>query len=130
MTVVALQWVLDNWRPGSFDRTWEEEFEDLGSPERIGEMQLRRWDADGNPHDELCLQMLRGEEIEPITLGWDAGFWNGKLWRGRVWAGHHRIWIHHITGRTEINADIVPYGIRRPWPHCHCAPEEGWLDNA
>jgi hypothetical protein len=126
ITTADLGWVLANWRPGSYDRSWAAEFADLGSRERIGEMALRTWDEHGQPRDELCLQMLRGEPIEPVTLGWDGGWWGGQQWRGRVWAGHHRIWIHHITGRRTIAADIVPPGERRPWPACHCAPAGGW----
>jgi len=112
---MAVSMVLLYWRPGSFDRTWEEEFEDLGSRERIGEMLLRTWDEDGDPHDELPLRMLRGEHCEPITLGWD----------GRVWAGHHRIWMYWLVGWPQIPVDIVPPGERRPWPEGHCAPLEG-----
>jgi hypothetical protein len=117
--------VLAHWRPGSFDRTWQEEFADLGSPERIGEMLLRTWDEHGNPTDELCLRMLRGEAIEPITLGWDGGWWAGRYWRGRVWAGHHRLWVYHTVGWPEIPVDVVPPGERRPWPASHCAPPMG-----
>lgn len=113
---MALELVLIYWRPGSFDRTWDEEFADLGSPERIGEMQLRTWDKGGNPHDELPLRMLRGEHCEPVTLGWD----------GRVWAGHHRLWLYHTVGWPKIPVDIVEPGGKRPWPACHCAPPEGW----
>jgi len=115
-------YVLDNWRPGSFDRTWAEEFRDLGSPERIGEMALRTWDDDGVSHDELCLRMLRGEPIEPVTLGWDSGPWAGRHWLGRVWAGHHRLWVCRITNQPTIPADIVPHGESRPFPANHCAP--------
>jgi hypothetical protein len=123
---LPLDEVLAHWRPGSFDRTWEEELADLGNRERIGEILLRTWDENGDPHDELPLKMLRGEPIDPITLGWDGGWWNGRMWRGRVWAGHHRIWMYHTVGRTEIPVDVVPPGERRGWPACHCAPPEGW----
>jgi hypothetical protein len=123
---MALAEVLTRWRPGSFDRTWAEEFTDLGSPERIGEMLLRTWDNDGHPHDELALRMLRGQECEPVTLGWDGGLWNGRMWSGRVWAGHHRLWLYHTIGRTTIPTDVVAAGERRGWPACHCAPAQGW----
>jgi hypothetical protein len=122
---LAVDYVLERWRPGSFDRTWEREFADLGSRERIGEMALRTWDEHGDPRDELCLQLLRGEPVEPITLGWDGGVWNGRYWLGRVWAGHHRLWLFHVVGRAEIDADVVPRGERRPWPGNHCAPPTG-----
>jgi len=135
MTELPVVYVLDNWRPGSFDRTWAEEFADLGSPQRIGEMQLRTWDEHGEPHDELCLRMLRGESIEPVTLGWDGGDWGGRYWRGRVWAGHHRLWIFHLVGWPTIPVDIVPPGEKRSMEHPgglrsrsrpgHCAPAEG-----
>jgi hypothetical protein len=124
---LPLDFVLDHWRPGSFDRTWEDEFADRGSPERIGEGRLRTWDSDGKPHDELVLQMLRGEPIEPITLGWDAGWFGGRKWYGRVWAGHYRLFIFHTVGRLTIPADVVPYDERRPFPASHCAPPEGVL---
>jgi hypothetical protein len=120
-------YVLDHWRPGSFDRTWGEEFRDLGSPERIGEMLLRTYDEDG-AHDELCLRLLRGDPVEPVTLGWDAGVWGGEHWLGRVWAGHHRLWLFHLTGQACILADVVPLGERRPFPANHCAPAGGCCD--
>ena len=134
---LPLAYVLANWRPGSFDRTWDEEFADLGSRERIGEMLLRTWDDAGNPHDELPLRMLRGEPVEPVTLGWDGGEWGGRVWRGRVWAGHHRLWLFHEAGWPQIPADVVPPGERRSMEHpqgirslsrpAHCAPAAGRL---
>jgi hypothetical protein len=127
-TLLPVAYVLDHWRPGSFDRTWNEEFADLGSPQRIGEMLLRTWDQDGNPRDELCLRMLRGQPIEPITLGWDGGWWGDRQWNGRVWAGHHRLWVYHLVGRREIPADVVPPGEKRDWPANHCAPTEGRIE--
>lgn len=128
--MLSVIYVLNNWRPGSFDRTWEEELADLGSPQRIGEMQLRTWDEHGRPRDELPLRMLRGEHCEPITLGWDGGWWNGRLWKGRVWAGHHRLWLYCAVGQSHIPVDVVPPGEKRDWPACHCAPLEGWTDAA
>jgi hypothetical protein len=125
---LPLAYVLDTWRPGSFDRTWQDEFTDLGSQRRIGEMLLRTYDPDGNPHDELCLRMLRGEPVEPVTLGWDSGWWGGRWWQGRVWAGHHRLWLWHTVGWDLVPVDVVPRGERRPWPGNHCAPTEGRID--
>jgi hypothetical protein len=125
---LPLAYVLDTWRPGSFDRTWHDEFADLGGRRRIGEMLLRTWDPDGNPHDELCLRMLRGEPVEPVTLGWDGGWWGGRFWQGRVWAGHHRLWLWHTVGWDLVPVDVVPRGERRPWPGNHCAPDEGRND--
>lgn len=125
--LVPVIWVIETYRPGSFDRTWEEEFKDLGSKQRIGEMLLRTWDENDNPHDELAFQLLRNEPYTPITLGWDSGCWNGKWWEGRMWAGHHTLWFFHEINRTHILADIVPYGEKRGWPANHCAPKEGWL---
>jgi hypothetical protein len=125
VTLMPVAWVLDNWRPGSFDRTWPDEFADLGSPRRIGEMLLRTYDPNGAPRDELCLRLLRGEPVEPITLGWDAGPWGGRVWLGRVWAGHHRLWLWHTVGWPLIPVDVVPRGERRGWPANHCAPAEG-----
>jgi hypothetical protein len=125
VTLMPLAWVLDNWRPGSFDRTWAAEVGELGSQRRIGEMLLRTYDPDGRPRDELCLRLLRGQPVEPVTLGWDAGEWGGRVWRGRVWAGHHRLWIYHLVGWQRIAVDVVPRGERRGWPANHCAPAEG-----
>lgn len=124
---LPLSYVLANWRPGSFDRTWDEEFADLGSRERIGEMLLRTWDEHGSPRDELALRMLRGEPVEPVTLGWDGGWWGGRQWKGRVWAGHHRLWMFWTVGWDSIPADVVPPGEKRPWPASHCAPPQGAL---
>jgi hypothetical protein len=114
---LPVAYVLDHWRPGSFDRDWAAEFADLGSRERIGEMLLRTWDEHGQPQDELPIRMLRGEPIEPVTLGWD----------GRVWAGHHRLWLFFTVGWLRIPSDVVEPEGRRGWPACHCAPPEGWL---
>jgi hypothetical protein len=135
---LPVAYVLEHWRPGSFDRTWQEEFADLGSRQRIGEMLLRTWDEHGNPHDELCLRMLRGEPIEPITLGWDGGTWNGRVWKGRVWAGHHRLWIFSLVGWPLIPCDVVPPGEKRSMLHpqglaslsrpAHCAPVRARLE--
>jgi hypothetical protein len=125
ITELPLAFVLDRWRPGSYDRTWAEEFADRGSPERIGEGRLRTWDADGEPRDELVLRMLRGEPVDPITLGYDGGWWDDRDWYGRVWAGHYRLWLWHTVGWLVIPVDVVPRGERRGWPANHCAPAEG-----
>jgi hypothetical protein len=125
---LPIDFVLEHWRPGSFDRTWKEEFQDLGSSARIAEMQLRTYDKDGKAKDELAIQMLRGDDITPITLGWDRDFWQGKMWIGRMWAGHHTIWLHWLTNQEMISCDVVEFGEKRPWPACHCAPPKGCLN--
>lgn len=117
ITRLPLRHVLACWRPGSFDRTWEEEFADLGSPARIDEM----WgDFSGRL---LRNALLHGQDcLEPVTLGWDGGEWNGSVWRGRVWAGHHRLWVCHALGWDQVAADVVPPGEARTGKAGHCAP--------
>ena len=122
---LPLDYVLRNWRPGSFDRTWEQEFAARAGDARIGEM----W---GGFTDHLIPQVLRHGWgcVEPVTLGWDARVWGGRWWRGRVWAGHARLFLAHQVGRAEILADVVPYPERRAGKHGHCAPAAGRAEEA
>lgn len=130
-TVLPLDYVLANWRPGSYDHDWDTEFRRLGSPDAVGGFQVRTWDEHGKPRDELLLQMLRGVPVPPVTLGWDGGEWQGREWNGRVWAGHHRLWVYQHLGLTDIPVDVVPAGERRSTVKQgsvapgRCAPDEG-----
>lgn len=124
MTIMylSLAYVLYHWRPGSEDRSWEEEFADLESPERIGEM-VRKRDAFGfTSRDGLLLHLLRHNPnyIEPVILGWD----------GRVWGGHKRLWLHHVLDWREVLVDVVPPGEKRPGELVDCAPPEGVEDGS
>lgn len=67
------QWIIDNYRTGSYEEpwTWEDEERDL---ECRSELTI--------PFGE------RPEDAEPVTLGDD----------GRVWNGHHRILMARKTG--------------------------------
>lgn len=120
---LPLAYILAHWRPGSFDRTWDQEFTDRGSERRIDEM----W---GPFTDHLIPSVLRHgwDCVEPVTLGWDGGLWGGRLWRGRVWAGHARLFLACRMGRESVLADVVPHGQRRAGKHGHCAPDAGRID--
>jgi hypothetical protein len=117
--MLSLFYVLDNWRPGSFDRTWEEEFAALGSPERAGEFIRTR---NYGPRDGLALRVIRAlitdpgnlrRMMPPVVLGWD----------GRVWAGHHRLWLAHAVPLDDVLCDVVEPGGTRSGEAAHCAPE-------
>ncbi len=79
--LVSPEWILQNYRPGSFDPPWSwvDEKMDL---EKRGELTV----PFGN----------RYQDTAPVVLGND----------GRVWDGHHRILAARRAG-VEIKAEFV-----------------------
>lgn len=128
LQLLSLHFVLRNWRPGSTDRTWADEFADLGSPIRAGEL-IRTWET--GPRDGLAIRAIRAllhdpdrphRMMAPVVLGNDADEWNEQQWRGRVWAGHHRLWLAHTIPVDDVWCDVVQPGEKRTGEAAHCAP--------
>lgn len=87
--VMPAQAIMDKWRPGSYDWSWDEEEDEL--------------DARGEL-DILANQVQVCGFTEPVLLGDD----------GRVWDGHHRI----LVGRMLALDVPYELGHTRPgWQH-------------
>ena len=82
MTLLRL---VTEWRPGSFDWTWPEEYEDVMARPETAAIRARV-DAEG-------IGFL--DHIAPILLGSD----------GRVWDGHHRICIAMERGIRTVRVE-------------------------
>lgn len=87
LTRMPLSRILAEWRPGSHDWSWDDEYADL-----VGDDVTRRIEE----------RVLGGgigfiDHIAPVLLGSD----------GRVWDGHHRIVLAMKHGITELRVDVV-----------------------
>ena len=79
--VMSIEEVLRTYTPGSYDWSWEEEFNDLET-------------RDFDYLQELIEDIRENGQKDPILLGDD----------GRVWEGHHRILVLQTLGQTHIRA--------------------------
>lgn len=84
---MSLEHLTSNWRPGSHDWSWEDEYRDLIS-DPVTAAVRRRVDVEG-----IGFQ----DHIAPILLGND----------GRVWDGHHRIVIAMEREIEKLNVEVV-----------------------
>ena len=81
--VLSLEEVFRTYVPGSYDWSWEDEFEDLKTREL--------------PYVESLCELIRTQgQIEPILLGED----------GRVWDGHHRLLALSMLGQSHVRATL------------------------
>jgi hypothetical protein len=91
---MSLKHVLTNWRPGSHDWTWREEFNDL------------RMNPDHSAVTDAVRRRVESEGIDfadhfaPVLLGSD----------GRVWDGHHRLCIAADLGIQTLRVEVAGEG--------------------
>lgn len=96
---MPLQWVLENFRPGSQDPpwSWEDERSDMLNVDHIGRTA------------DLLVKIRKDGQFDPICLGSDR----------RIWDGHHRIIVHQILGLKTILCegtadDFLPSAVYSP----------------
>jgi len=87
LTPMSLTEITTSWRPGSYDWTWREEYEDVMKQDRIRGVR-DRVNAEG-------LGFI--DHIAPILLGND----------GRVWDGHHRICLALENNVDSVMVELV-----------------------
>lgn len=91
LTRLPVDRIITDWRPGSHDWTWDEEYRDLTVDNPVTDAIRRRVDTEG-----IGFQ----DDIAPVMLGSD----------GRVWDGHHRICIAIERDITHLDVEIVTEG--------------------
>jgi hypothetical protein len=84
---MKLNYLFENWRPGSYDWSWDEEFADIMSQART-EPVRKRVESEG---------IGFADSFAPVLLGSD----------GRVWDGHHRICLARELGINEIEVELA-----------------------
>ena len=81
---LPLSVVLSQWRVGSHEWTWDEEFADL-------------WTRDEAALDLLATSVQETGMREPVQLGGD----------GRVWDGHHRLAVAVVLGLEHVPVEFA-----------------------
>lgn len=87
LTRMPLRRILAEWRPGSHDWSWDDEYADLVDDDVTRRIEERVLDEGIGFTDHIA----------PVLLGSD----------GRVWDGHHRIVLAMKHGITELRVDEV-----------------------
>lgn len=87
LTRMPLRRILAEWRPGSHDWSWDDEYADLVDDDVTRQIEERVLDEGIGFTDHIA----------PVLLGSD----------GRVWDGHHRIVLAMKHGITELRVDEV-----------------------
>lgn len=95
LTRMDLSDILEQYRPGSRDWTWDDERQDLVTRDYEVTEAMR----------QTILQKGFGfaDNSEPILLGND----------GRVWDGHHRLILAMIYSPQYLMVELAPEGARR-----------------